>query len=86
MSKVIAKLFEPMFAAAAKRYQAAVGSELVKVGLRYDDLLDENMNLDVQVGRGGAVQAQTRLESTTRLKAHTVPKFDCEKDITSLST
>ena len=47
MSKAIAKMFEPMFAAFAKRYQGWVGAELSKYGLRYDDLLDETMNLDV---------------------------------------
>ena len=36
----IAKMFEPLFARAARSYQAMVGSELKKYGLRYDDLLD----------------------------------------------
>jgi hypothetical protein len=72
----LAKLFEPAFAWAARRYQArlcawrgrtrvrhalipraaadharppqaAVGAELKKYGLRYDDLLDPTNNLDV---------------------------------------
>ena len=47
MSKALAKMFEPMFAGLAKRYQGWVGAELSKYGLRYDDLLDETMNLDV---------------------------------------
>ena len=47
MSKALAKMFEPVFAGMAKRYQAVVGAELSKYGLRYDDLLDETMNLDV---------------------------------------
>ena len=47
MSKALAKMFEPMFASMAKRYQATVGAELSKYGLRYDDLLDETANLDV---------------------------------------
>ena len=36
----LAKMFEPLFARAARSYQAMVGSELKKYGLRYDDLLD----------------------------------------------
>jgi ubiquinol-cytochrome c reductase subunit 7 len=47
MSKALAKMFEPMFASMAKRYQSVVGAELSKYGLRYDDLLDETANLDV---------------------------------------
>ena len=47
MAKAIAKMFEPMFASFAKRYQGWVGAELSKYGLRYDDLLDETANLDV---------------------------------------
>ena len=47
MAKAITKMFEPMFASFAKRYQGWVGAELSKYGLRYDDLLDETANLDV---------------------------------------
>jgi hypothetical protein len=67
-SQALAKLLEPAFAWAARRYQvrsrsaarararcpksagraqAAVGAELKKYGLRYDDLLDPTNNLDV---------------------------------------
>ena len=52
MSKALAKMFEPMFAGLAKRYQGWVGAELSKYGLRYDDLLDETMNLDVAEALG----------------------------------
>lgn len=41
----LAKLVEPAFQWAAVRYKAAVGAELKKYGLRYDDLLDPTMNL-----------------------------------------
>ena len=41
----LAKLAEPAFQWAAVRYKAAVGAELKKYGLRYDDLLDPTMNL-----------------------------------------
>merc|ERR1711920_268187 len=44
---VLEKMFTPMFEWCALRYQAMVGSELKKYGLRYDDLLDPTMDLDV---------------------------------------
>jgi|Transcript_41566 ubiquinol-cytochrome c reductase subunit 7 len=47
MSKALGKMFEPLFAAMATRYQGWVGAELSKYGLRLDDLLDENANMDV---------------------------------------
>eukprot|EP00959_Pyramimonas_sp_CCMP1952_P100150 2094300-Pyramimonas_sp.AAC.2 len=44
----LAMLTAPMWEWAATKYQAAVGAELRKYGLRYDDLLDPMMNLDVE--------------------------------------
>lgn len=41
----LAKLFEPAIAWMAGKYQAAVGTELRKYGLRYEDLLDPQLNL-----------------------------------------
>ncbi len=41
----LAKAFEPAFAWMATRYQAAVGKELVKYGLRYEDLYDPQQDL-----------------------------------------
>jgi len=46
MSKALTKLLEPALEWAAKRYQAAVGAELKKYGLRYDDLIDPIQHLD----------------------------------------
>mmetsp|Transcript_22174 Transcript_22174/g.30840 ORF Transcript_22174/g.30840 Transcript_22174/m.30840 type:complete len:126 (-) Transcript_22174:261-638(-) len=46
-SGFLAKLTEPMWDWAARSYQASVGKELKKYGLRYDDLLDPEMNMDV---------------------------------------
>mmetsp|Transcript_17775 Transcript_17775/g.58158 ORF Transcript_17775/g.58158 Transcript_17775/m.58158 type:complete len:123 (-) Transcript_17775:114-482(-) len=46
MSKTLAKLFTPAFEWLAIRYQAQVGRDLAKVGLRYDDLLDPTYDLD----------------------------------------
>lgn len=45
---VLAKLFDPLVAVIAPRYQAAVGHELAKVGLRYEDLYDPMFDLDVE--------------------------------------
>ncbi|KAL6769661.1 QCR7 [Auxenochlorella protothecoides x Auxenochlorella symbiontica] len=42
----IAKLFDPLVARLAPAYQAAVGNELRKVGLRYEDLYDPEFDLD----------------------------------------
>lgn len=41
----IAKLFDPLVARLAPAYQAAVGNELRKVGLRYEDLYDPEFDL-----------------------------------------
>lgn len=43
----LAKVFEPVFGWMALRYQAVVGKELSKYGLRYEDLYDPQMDLDV---------------------------------------
>ena len=40
-------MFEPWMKSASTAYRANVGKELTKVGLRYDDLLDEGQDLDV---------------------------------------
>ncbi|EFN59065.1 hypothetical protein CHLNCDRAFT_33822 [Chlorella variabilis] len=44
---MLAKLFDPLVAMMAPRYQAAVGKELIKYGLRYEDLYDPQLDLDV---------------------------------------
>jgi len=43
----LARIFEPLVAWMAPRYQAAVGKELKKYGLRYEDLYDHQFDLDV---------------------------------------
>lgn len=43
----LARIFEPLAALIAPRYQAMVGKELKKYGLRYEDLYDPQMDLDV---------------------------------------
>ena len=48
MSKLLLKVFEGPLSAMSKYYRSAVGAELSKYGLRYDDLLDETANLDVK--------------------------------------
>merc|ERR1711907_649347 len=44
---MLSKLFEPLMARAARSYQAMVGYELKKYGLRYDDLYDQLYSTDI---------------------------------------
>lgn len=46
--QTLARVFEPVIAWMAPRYQAAVGKELKKYGLRYEDLFDPQLDLDVE--------------------------------------
>lgn len=46
-SKGLMRLLEPLAALVAPRYQAAVGAELKRYGLRYEDLYDPQLDLDV---------------------------------------
>ncbi|GAB4817839.1 hypothetical protein N2152v2_004885 [Parachlorella kessleri] len=43
----LSRLFEPAYAWMATRYQAALSKQLVKYGLRYEDLYDPQQDLDV---------------------------------------
>jgi ubiquinol-cytochrome c reductase subunit 7 len=47
MSRALMKFIEPWVKSSSASYKAAVGAELRKFGLRYDDLLDEGQDLDV---------------------------------------
>lgn len=46
--QALTRLFEPVLNWMAPRYQAAVGKELKKYGLRYEDLYDPQYDLDVE--------------------------------------
>jgi len=46
--QTISKFFDPLIAMVAPRYQAAVGKELKKYGLRVEDLYDPENDLDVE--------------------------------------
>lgn len=48
----LGKLFDPLVAMLAPRYQAAVGKELKKYGLRLEDLYDPENDLDVEEALG----------------------------------
>ncbi|WZN66450.1 ubiquinol-cytochrome C reductase complex protein [Chloropicon roscoffensis] len=48
MSKIFGALMEPFHRVVGSWYRKQVQKELVKYGLRYDDLLDPKMNLDVK--------------------------------------
>ena len=43
--QALLKLFDPVLTWAARRYQAAVATELKKYGLRYEDLYDPQLNM-----------------------------------------
>lgn len=45
LPQALAKLFDPLVALIAPRYQAVVGKELRKYGLRYEDLYDPQLDL-----------------------------------------
>ncbi|KAL0035823.1 hypothetical protein WJX77_004418 [Trebouxia sp. C0004] len=47
MSKAMIKMFDPVLTWAARKYQAAVATELKKYGLRYEDLYDPQLNMDI---------------------------------------
>ena len=44
-AQALIKLFDPVITWAARRYQAAVATELKKYGLRYEDLYDPQLNM-----------------------------------------
>ncbi|KAI3433691.1 hypothetical protein D9Q98_003500 [Chlorella vulgaris] len=44
----LAKLFDPLVRFLAPRYQAVVSQELRKYGMRYEDLYDPQLDLDVE--------------------------------------
>lgn len=48
MASAVARLFKPMVEWCASRYQANLAVSLKKYGLRYDDLYDPRMDLDVE--------------------------------------
>ena len=45
LPQALAKLFDPLVAFLAPRYQVVVGKELRKYGLRYEDLYDPQLDL-----------------------------------------
>ncbi|CAL8467854.1 g7392 [Coccomyxa elongata] len=46
-TRALVKVLDPFLTWAAVRYQAAVGDVLRKHGLRYEDLYDPDLNMDV---------------------------------------
>ena len=43
--QALIKMFDPVLTWAARKYQAAVATELKKYGLRYEDLYDPQLNM-----------------------------------------
>lgn len=60
----VKQMFAPLWNTVAKRYRAAVFSELSQVGLRYDDLYDPLKDEVRRVGRTCMGMAQTTCRVT----------------------
>ena len=54
LAQALAKLFDPLVAWMAPRYQAVVARELKKYGLRYEDLYDPQLDLVRKHCRSGS--------------------------------
>lgn len=63
-------MFAPVIEWAAVRYQAAVAKELTKVGLRYEDLYDPMMDLDVAEALQRLPQQEVDLRNLRLRRAH----------------
>uniref|UniRef100_A0A7S1MZT3 Cytochrome b-c1 complex subunit 7 n=3 Tax=Eukaryota TaxID=2759 RepID=A0A7S1MZT3_9EUKA len=63
MSKVFGALMEPFHRVVGGWYRRQVEKELIKYGLRYDDLLDPNMNLDVKEALNRLPQSEIDLRN-----------------------
>ena len=68
MSKLLLKVFEGPLSAMSKYYRSAVGAELSKYGLRYDDLLDETAKFGRQRSARSALSQEERDMRQQRLK------------------
>jgi ubiquinol-cytochrome c reductase subunit 7 len=67
MASALARLVKPMVEWCAGRYQANLAVSLKKYGLRYDDLYDPRMDLDVEEALR-RLPAQELLDRNARLK------------------
>ncbi|KAA6425626.1 MAG: cytochrome bd ubiquinol oxidase [Trebouxia sp. A1-2] len=61
-------MFDPVLTWAARKYQAAVATELKKYGLRYEDLYDPQLNMDTW--------AEVQAENTEKAMLGTGKDYD----------
>lgn len=68
--QALLKVFAPVIDWMALRYTAAVGKELTKYGLRYEDLYDPLMDLDVKEALSRLPQAEVDARNQRLRRAH----------------
>lgn len=88
MSKLLIKYFDPVITWAARRYQAAVGTELKKYGLRYEDLYDPQLNMDIDeaIHRLPQDVVDARMQRLKRAVDCSLKKSYLSKDIQDMQT
>lgn len=70
LAQALLKVFAPVIDWMAVRYAAAVGKELTKYGLRYEDLYDPLMDLDVKEALDRLPQAEVDARNQRLRRAH----------------
>lgn len=88
MSKALIKMFDPVLTWAARRYQAAVATELKKYGLRYEDLYDPllNMDIDEAIHRLPQDVVDARMQRLKRAVDCSLKKSYLSKEIQDMQT
>lgn len=88
MSKALIKLLDPVLTWAARRYQAAVATELKKYGLRYEDLYDPllNMDIDEAIHRLPQDVVDARMQRLKRAVDCSLKKSYLSKEIQDMQT
>lgn len=69
-TQVLLKVFAPVLDWMALRYTATVGKELTKYGLRYEDLYDPLMDLDVKEALDRLPQSEVDARNQRLRRAH----------------
>lgn len=84
----LARVFEPLWASMAKQYQAMVGAELKKYGLRYDDLLDQMQDLDTNEALSRLPQEvqDARMQRLKRAMDHSLKHTYLSKELQAKQT
>lgn len=84
----LAKLFDPLVARIAPAYQAAVGKELKRYGLRYEDLYDAEGDLDVgeALRRLEPAEVEARLQRLKRAFDISMKHTELPKELQAAQT